>query len=110
MVLKRIASLGLVVVAVIHQPRAEIVNELDDVLLLRPGGEPLYNGPQTNMVKYFEDMGFQVGYTYLQTLWCHEIQYVSRAFDCSQFSLFAQKLCICCFFDLALSRSTMVRN
>ena len=58
--LKRIASLGLVVVTVIHQPRAEIVEELDDVLLLRPGGETLYNGPQDEMLEYFKDLGFEV--------------------------------------------------
>lgn len=64
-ILKRIANLGLIVVAVIHQPRTEIVEQLDDVLLLRPGGKTVFLGPTKDLVPYFEnDLGFAVSLWY----------------------------------------------
>lgn len=44
--LRAIADLGLTVVAVIHQPRREIFESVDDLLLLAPGGTTAYIGPQ----------------------------------------------------------------
>lgn len=44
--LRSIADLGLTVVAVIHQPRLEIFNTFDDLLLLAPGGLTAYIGPR----------------------------------------------------------------
>ena len=42
--LRAIADLGLTVVAVIHQPRLEIFNSFDDLLLLAPGGVTSFIG------------------------------------------------------------------
>jgi len=56
--LKSIADLGLTVVAVIHQPRFEIFETFDDLLLLAPGGMTVYMGPQRGVLPYFGDMGF----------------------------------------------------
>jgi ABC-type multidrug transport system ATPase subunit len=56
--LRTIADLGLTVVAVIHQPRAEIFASFDDLLLLAPGGHTVYMGPQAAAVPYFSAAGF----------------------------------------------------
>ncbi len=46
-VLKDIAAVtGITVAMVIHQPRVEIWESLDDLLLLAPGGKTVYLGPQ----------------------------------------------------------------
>ena len=42
--LRAIADLGLTVVAVIHQPRLEIFDSFDDLLLLAPGGVTAFIG------------------------------------------------------------------
>lgn len=55
--LRAIADLGLTVVAVIHQPRAEIFQSFDDLLLLAPGGKTVYEGPRAEVVRFFEDAG-----------------------------------------------------
>ena len=57
--LKAIADLGLTVVAVIHQPRYEIFESFDDLLLLAPGGLTVFMGPVRHVVPYFEDCGFR---------------------------------------------------
>ncbi|KAJ3109992.1 hypothetical protein HDU96_006992 [Phlyctochytrium bullatum] len=57
-ILKKIAALGLTVVSVIHQPRFEIFQQFDDILLLVPGGKTAYLGPTTNVIEYFERYGF----------------------------------------------------
>ena len=49
--LARVASLT--VAMVIHQPRVEIWNQLDELLLLAPGGLTVYQGPQKLAVQYF---------------------------------------------------------
>ena len=40
--------------AVIHQPRYEIFNMMDDVLLLAKGGRTVYLGDSHNAMPYFE--------------------------------------------------------
>lgn len=56
--LKRVAkSLGLTVVAVIHQPRYEIFIKFDDTLLLGKGGRTCYLGPSDKALPYFESLG-----------------------------------------------------
>ena len=55
--LRVIANLGLTVVAVIHQPRAEIFASFDDLLLLAPGGMTVFTGPQKKVMDYFYDCG-----------------------------------------------------
>lgn len=61
--LKEIAKSGVTVVAVLHQPRIEIFRELDDVILLLPGGRTAYIGPCNEAKPYFESLGFEVGVT-----------------------------------------------
>jgi len=56
--LHTIAVLGITVVAVIHQPRAEIFDSFDEVLMLAPGGITTFFGHQDNLETYFKDMGF----------------------------------------------------
>ncbi|KAJ3315090.1 hypothetical protein HDV04_004231 [Boothiomyces sp. JEL0838] len=57
--LKNMARLGLSTIAVIHQPRLEIYNEIDDILLLIPGGRTAYLGPRENAQEYFENLGYK---------------------------------------------------
>jgi ABC-type multidrug transport system ATPase subunit len=55
-VLKDLARVSSLTVAmVIHQPRIEIWNQLDELLLLAPGGLTVYQGPQRIAVQYFVD-------------------------------------------------------
>ncbi|TKX26041.1 SNQ2-like protein 1 [Elsinoe australis] len=55
--LKTISGLGVTTVAIIHQPREEIYNAFDSLLLLAEGKQ-LYSGP-TNMCEgYFTNQGF----------------------------------------------------
>ena len=55
--LGKIASLGVTVVTVIHQPRYEIFTAFDDVLLLGKGGRTVYLGPSDDALGYFESHG-----------------------------------------------------
>ena len=55
--LSKIASLGVTVVTVIHQPRYEIFTSFDDVLLLGKGGRAVYLGPSTRALAHFEAHG-----------------------------------------------------
>ncbi|TPX47429.1 hypothetical protein SeMB42_g03315 [Synchytrium endobioticum] len=57
-ILKSITTLGLTVVAVVHQPRYEIFELFDDVLMIAPGGRTAYLGPTDGVKSYYEAMGF----------------------------------------------------
>ena len=57
MTLKALSRLGITVVSIIHQPRHEIFDALDSLLLLGGGGL-LYSGQQTDVQAYFEHCGF----------------------------------------------------
>ena len=57
-ILKQIANLGLTVVSIIHQPRIEIFQKFDDVILLAPGGRTVYQGPTSQTQGYFEKLGY----------------------------------------------------
>jgi ABC-type multidrug transport system ATPase subunit len=57
--LRAIADLGLTVVAVIHQPRLEIFNSFDDLLLLAPGGVTAFIGRRDLVMPYFNDLGYK---------------------------------------------------
>eukprot|EP01031_Cornospumella_fuschlensis_P032249 gene32249-39004_t len=46
------------VICSIHQPRADIYNLLDCVLILSAGGQGVYCGSANNMLKYFSKLGF----------------------------------------------------
>ncbi|KAG2393483.1 hypothetical protein C9374_007014 [Naegleria lovaniensis] len=56
--LQAIASCGITVITVIHQPRYEIFNMFDTLLLLGKGGRTIYLGPISRVEEYFEEIGF----------------------------------------------------
>ena len=51
----------LTIAMVIHQPRVEIWDSLDELLLIAPGGRTVYQGPQAGAHDYFERV---LGLTY----------------------------------------------
>ncbi|KAK0658519.1 hypothetical protein QBC41DRAFT_377522 [Cercophora samala] len=55
--LKAIARLGISVIAIIHQPRMEIFEMLDDLILLA-NGQQLYEGPESGVQPFFEKFGY----------------------------------------------------
>ena len=55
--LKAVSSLGITVVTIIHQPRHEIFEALDSILLLG-AGRMIYSGKEAEAQAYFEDCGF----------------------------------------------------
>ncbi|KAF9350953.1 hypothetical protein BGX26_010920 [Mortierella sp. AD094] len=56
--LKRIAKSGITVICAIHQPRVDIWNELDNILLLMTGGRLAYAGKADEALGYFEQAGY----------------------------------------------------
>lgn len=56
-ILKAVSRLGITVVTIIHQPRHEIFEALDSVLLLG-AGRVIYCGEEAEAQAYFEDCGF----------------------------------------------------
>ncbi|PNH48022.1 hypothetical protein VD0004_g343 [Verticillium dahliae] len=56
--LKALARLGISVIVIIHQPRMEIFEMLDNLILLG-NGQAIYEGPQHEAQAYFEGMGFK---------------------------------------------------
>ena len=57
-ILKAVSSLGITVVTIIHQPRHEIFEALDSILLLG-AGRVIYSGKEAQVQAYFEDCGFR---------------------------------------------------
>lgn len=59
--LREIASRdNVTIAAVLHQPRYEIFNTFDDLLLLGRGGRTVYMGPCSRAIEYFSALGFQM--------------------------------------------------
>ena len=59
--LKRlVSSQGVTVVAVIHQPRTDIYDMFDSLMLLGIGGRTVYHGPAEKCREYFENLGYQL--------------------------------------------------
>ncbi|KAG0316232.1 hypothetical protein BGZ99_007005 [Dissophora globulifera] len=58
--LKRIAASGRTVVCTIHQPRADIWQTFDNVVLLVAGGRAAYSGRADKVVEYFAEAGHVV--------------------------------------------------
>lgn len=56
--LKALSRLGMTIVTIIHQPRQEIFESLDSLVLLGQG-RMIYCGPQIGMQHHFETVGFQ---------------------------------------------------
>ncbi|KAI9009287.1 P-loop containing nucleoside triphosphate hydrolase protein [Hyaloraphidium curvatum] len=60
-VLRKIADTGRTVILTSQQTsRPEAFNQFDNVLLLSRGGEVAYAGPRTEMVPFFERLGFSI--------------------------------------------------
>jgi len=58
--LKNLANLGVTVVMVIHQPRYDLFQLVDDVILLASGGRMAYCGPTATAVDYFRRMRYRL--------------------------------------------------
>ncbi|POS70339.1 hypothetical protein DHEL01_v211266 [Diaporthe helianthi] len=56
--LKAIARIGISVIVIIHQPRMEIFEMLDQLILLA-NGQIIYEGPEHYVQKYLENCGFK---------------------------------------------------
>lgn len=57
--LKDYSRLGVMIVAVIHQPRYSLFKQFDSVLLLGLGGRTVYLGATSSALDYFENIGFK---------------------------------------------------
>jgi len=55
--LKAISKLGVTTITIIHQPREQIFNGFDNILLLGNGSE-IYAGPTIEAPKWFDSLGF----------------------------------------------------
>jgi ABC-type multidrug transport system ATPase subunit len=56
--LKAISRIGITIVTIIHQPRRETFESLDNLLLLG-AGKIIYQGSQDHVEPYFEQLGFE---------------------------------------------------
>jgi ABC-type multidrug transport system ATPase subunit len=56
--LKKMTDAGMTIVMVIHQPRYEIFNMIDDILFLGQNGRPVYMGASSQTLEYFNSIGF----------------------------------------------------
>ncbi|PLB41743.1 P-loop containing nucleoside triphosphate hydrolase protein [Aspergillus candidus] len=56
--LKRLTTKGITVICVIHQPRVEIFESLDAILVLQ-SGRSLYSGPAQGIQPHFEHLGYE---------------------------------------------------
>ena len=59
-ILNIIAKTGVTVLVSLHQPRYEIFKRFDNIILLNPFGQIVYNGKRENIISYFESMGFNL--------------------------------------------------
>lgn len=50
---------NLMTVAILHQPRYDIFQLCDDILLLGKGGRSIYSGPRNGVLAYFENIGYR---------------------------------------------------
>lgn len=57
-ILQNLANQGKTVIITIHQPRSDLFRKFGEVLLLAKGGYVGYNGPQKDMLAYFDSMGY----------------------------------------------------
>src|SRR6478736_3702030 len=57
-ILQKITKLGLTTVAVVHQPRVEIFEKFDDLLMIAPGGRTAFIGAVNQVQPYFENLGY----------------------------------------------------
>ncbi|CAK9043589.1 unnamed protein product [Durusdinium trenchii] len=71
--LKNLATLGVTVVMVIHQPRYDLFQLVDDVILLASGGRMAYCGPTTTAVGYFSALGYRLQHNMNPADWMIDI-------------------------------------
>ncbi|KAL8764921.1 MAG: hypothetical protein Q9209_007814 [Squamulea sp. 1 TL-2023] len=57
MTLKELSRLNITIITIIHQPRAEIFESLDSILLFGKG-RVIFQGPEREVQPYFEGLGF----------------------------------------------------
>jgi ABC-type multidrug transport system ATPase subunit len=57
--LQTIALTGVNVIVVLHQPRVEIFNNFDDLVLLAEGGRPVFIGDRAAAEPYFNTLGYR---------------------------------------------------
>lgn len=55
--LQQLARQGKLVVVSIHQPRSDIARLIDHIVLLSQG-QVVFNGPSTQLVPYFTELGY----------------------------------------------------
>lgn len=53
-----LGTLGHTIVTTLHQPRQEIVNRVDTLMVLAPGGRMIYCGPSFDVANHFLQMGY----------------------------------------------------
>eukprot|EP00520_Triparma_pacifica_P017657 CAMPEP_0118644358 /NCGR_PEP_ID=MMETSP0785-20121206/6903_1 /TAXON_ID=91992 /ORGANISM="Bolidomonas pacifica, Strain CCMP 1866" /LENGTH=1398 /DNA_ID=CAMNT_0006536125 /DNA_START=280 /DNA_END=4473 /DNA_ORIENTATION=+ len=59
--LEKLTNIGLTVAMVIHQPRMELMNKIENLILLQRGGLPVYVGPTAKGLDYFNGyLGLQM--------------------------------------------------
>jgi ABC-type multidrug transport system ATPase subunit len=58
--LHQLARSNLTCVAVLHQPRAEIFQLIDDLIVLVKGGRLAFHGPARAVLRYFQDLGCEL--------------------------------------------------
>ena len=56
----RMASLGMNIVTVLHQPRFTVFSLFHEVLLLGRGGRTVFLGPVSAAMPYFSSLGFEL--------------------------------------------------
>ena len=57
--LKALAAKGRTIIVTIHQPRSEIWGLFDNLILLT-GGSPIYSGPLSDCLPYFDNLGYSL--------------------------------------------------
>jgi energy-coupling factor transporter ATP-binding protein EcfA2 len=56
--LHQLSSIGVNIVATLHQPRQEILDLIDTLILLAPGGRLAYFGPPSELREHFSGFGY----------------------------------------------------
>lgn len=56
-VLNSLAQEGRTVICTIHQPRSDLFTQFGNILLLAKGGQVAFNGPSSQILPYFSDVG-----------------------------------------------------
>ncbi|KAI8911576.1 P-loop containing nucleoside triphosphate hydrolase protein [Gorgonomyces haynaldii] len=58
--LKELADSGRTILCSIHQPRTDIFNMFDNILLLTRGGRVGYSGPAKSIIPHFDSLGYKL--------------------------------------------------